>query len=136
MAVSELYIKYDSKPPYLPIAVAESKTELAKKLGVRPNVVYSAFSHGQKTYAVVKVADEEEMGKHKKIPGMWERIDEVIADSGLSKIEISKRCGFERRTLSGETENRMLSIGALKSFCQTMNVSADYILGIKKEKTV
>lgn len=52
-----LYVKYDSNPPYLPVAVADSKRELAEILNIRPNVVYSAFSHGQSTYCEIEIED-------------------------------------------------------------------------------
>lgn len=55
--MGKLYVKYDSEPPYLPIAVEDSKTELARTLKVRPNVVMSAFSHGQSTYCEVEVEE-------------------------------------------------------------------------------
>jgi hypothetical protein len=74
------------------------------------------------------------MGRHKKIEGMWDRIDEVILDSGLTKSEIARRCGFSRNILADRSAGRMLSLGALASFCSTMNVSADYILGIKRTR--
>lgn len=57
--MAELFVKYDSKAPYLPIAVADSKTELARMLNVRPNVVSSAFSHKQSTYSEIRVDDGE-----------------------------------------------------------------------------
>lgn len=53
----KLFVKYDNKPPYLPIAVADSKAELARMLNIRTNVVSSAFSHKQSTYKVIKIDD-------------------------------------------------------------------------------
>lgn len=53
-----LYVKYDSKYPYLPIAVADTKKELAQMLGVDESVVYSSFSHHRSTYKEVKYRPE------------------------------------------------------------------------------
>ena len=51
-------IKYDSKPPNLPIAVADNRQELADMLGIRRNVVDSAFSHHIGTYFEMEFEDE------------------------------------------------------------------------------
>lgn len=59
-AVKMLYVKYDDKPPFLPIAVADSIPELAEILGVSRNVIYSSFSHKLPTYKEVKVYEGEE----------------------------------------------------------------------------
>ena len=74
------------------------------------------------------------MGKHGKIIGMWERIDEVIYESGLTKAEVARRCHFSRNILADESSNRMMSAWTLASFCTNMHVSADYILGLKETK--
>lgn len=74
------------------------------------------------------------MGKHGKVIGMWDRIDDVIYESGLSKAEVARRCHFSRNILADAGANRMMSAWSLMSFCSTMNVSADYILGLRKDK--
>ena len=51
-------IKYDKHPPHLPIAVAESRSELARMLGVRRNVIDSAFSHHASTYFEMEFDEE------------------------------------------------------------------------------
>ena len=53
-------IKYDRHPPFLPVAVADSRSELAKMLGVRRNVVDSAFSHHNSTYFEMEFEEEWE----------------------------------------------------------------------------
>lgn len=50
-----IYVKYDDKPPFLPIAVADSISELAEILGVSRNVVSSSFSHKRSTYKKVSI---------------------------------------------------------------------------------
>lgn len=57
--MGKLFVKYSKKYPYLPEGVADTKTELAKVLGVRPNLVFSAFSRGISTYVEVEVDDDE-----------------------------------------------------------------------------
>jgi hypothetical protein len=54
----KVFIKYDSKEPYLPVAVAESKSELARILGVTLNSVISSYAHKRSTYAVVDIEDD------------------------------------------------------------------------------
>ena len=48
------YVKYDREYPYLPIAIADTKAELARILGKNESTVYSAFSRNQRTYAEVE----------------------------------------------------------------------------------
>lgn len=55
----KLYVKYDKVYPYLPLAVADSKSELARMLGVSLNTVVSSFSHGLETFKEI-VIDEKE----------------------------------------------------------------------------
>ena len=70
------------------------------------------------------------MSGHKVIDGVWDRIELVIADSGMTKEAVAKRCGINRRTLIETNRGRMPSLGTLASFCGAMGVSADYILGL------
>lgn len=51
----KVYVKYSKDPPYLPEAVADTKTELAEMLGTSTDTVYSSFSHGRKTFAEVEI---------------------------------------------------------------------------------
>lgn len=55
----KLYVKYSAKYPYLPEAVADSKSELARMIGTTLNVVISSFYHGRSTYVEVEVEDGE-----------------------------------------------------------------------------
>lgn len=75
-------------------------------------------------------------GHHTKVYGLWDRIDEVISESGLSKSEVARRCGFSRNVLASESLNQMPSAGILAKFCSTMEVSADYILGLSDKKEI
>ena len=52
-------IKYDKRPPNLPVAVAGSRSELARMLGVNVNVVHSALSHHLNTYFEMEFDERE-----------------------------------------------------------------------------
>lgn len=54
----KVFVKYDSKEPYLPVAVADSKSELARLLGVTLNSIVSSYAHKRGTYAVVDIEDD------------------------------------------------------------------------------
>lgn len=73
-------------------------------------------------------------GHHTKVQGFWNRINDVILKSGLSKSEIARRCGFSRNVLASSNLNQMMSAGILAKFCKGMNISADYILGLSDKK--
>lgn len=51
----KVYVKYDKRKPYLPVAVADSKYELARMLGVSYQSVMSAYSHKRSTFAEVEI---------------------------------------------------------------------------------
>lgn len=54
-----VFIKYDSRFPYLPVAIADTATELAHILGIKPNVVHSSLCHNRSTYAKVWIDDDQ-----------------------------------------------------------------------------
>ena len=58
-----LYMKVTRDEYELPVAVAETKAELARMLGLKREHVRTAFSHAKKfknpTYVVVEVDDED-----------------------------------------------------------------------------
>ena len=58
----KVYIKYDRHKPHLPVAIADSKEELAVMIGASLNTVRSSFSHGIKCFAAVEVDDAEDEG--------------------------------------------------------------------------
>lgn len=55
-----LYVKTTADRYQLPLAVAESKAELAQMLGVSKESVRSGFSHKHKTYYMVEVEDDDQ----------------------------------------------------------------------------
>ena len=55
----KVYVKYSTDPPYLPLAVADSKAQLALMLGMRVTSVYSMYSKKNKAYRIVEIEDED-----------------------------------------------------------------------------
>lgn len=53
-----VYVKYSSKHPYLPVAVADTAKELAKMIGVRESTVYTSITHQRSSYARVTIDDD------------------------------------------------------------------------------
>lgn len=74
------------------------------------------------------------MSEHIKLEGFWERINQAVLDSGLSKSEVARRSGISRGIFYGESDNRMFSAGSLARFCSVTHVSADWILGLKERR--
>ena len=54
-----VYVKYDRCKPHLPIAIADTKEELAKMIGMSLNTVRSSLSHGVGSFAEVEIGDLE-----------------------------------------------------------------------------
>lgn len=54
-----VYVKYDRCKPHLPIAIADTKEELAKMVGMSLNTVRSSLSHGVGSFAEVEIGDLE-----------------------------------------------------------------------------
>lgn len=54
-----VYIRYDKQPPHLPVAIADSKEELAAMIGMSINCVRSSFSHGLECFAAVDLSEPD-----------------------------------------------------------------------------
>jgi transcriptional regulator with XRE-family HTH domain len=64
------------------------------------------------------------------IVGFWDRFDRLCMERNISKSELARRVGCERKSLyscSGATPQPLI----LAKICVQLNVSADYLLGIK-----
>ena len=67
-----------------------------------------------------------------QIPGMGKRIREQRKLQGLSQEELSVMIGAGRTMVAHyEKESRLPSFGRLIRLAQVLNVSTDYLLGIK-----
>ena len=65
------------------------------------------------------------------IEGFWDRINEVIDNQGLSKAELARRIGCDRKSLYDR--DRALNTLYLARFCAVTNADANYLLGVKRE---
>jgi hypothetical protein len=54
----EVYVRYSSKKPHLPIAVADSMKELAQMLGIKYESVQKSYTMRRKWWEVVEIGDE------------------------------------------------------------------------------
>lgn len=76
------------------------------------------------------------MSKYKVpyIYGFWDRIEKAVEESGMSKAEIARKMGCDRKIFYlGRRQQTMMSAGYIAKFCVATGVSADYILGLKSE---
>ncbi|MCX4340827.1 MAG: hypothetical protein OSJ72_14435 [Lachnospiraceae bacterium] len=63
---------------------------------------------------------------------VWMRINSVISEQKMNKCEIAKKCGFDRKLLSGYTN---ISLTYFARICEELNISADFFLfGLEKTK--
>lgn len=67
----------------------------------------------------------------KFIEGYHDRLQEACDDSGLSKTEIARRCGMHRHAFYCDG---MMNGYTLAKFCAVTKVSADWLLGLRREK--
>ncbi len=71
------------------------------------------------------------------IYGFWEKIEEACAVSGLTKAEITRRMGVDRKLLYGRPGmSCAMNSANLAKFCAITNVSADYLLGLKESMSI
>lgn len=64
--------------------------------------------------------------------GFWDRVEEALNDKGMSKCELARRIGYDRRTLyRHEWVPNSLVIARI---CVQLNVSADWLLGLTSIK--
>ena len=54
----KVYVKYERAKPHLPVAIADTKEELAAMIGMSLNTVRSSLSHGVKSFAEVEIEPE------------------------------------------------------------------------------
>ena len=62
---------------------------------------------------------------HFVVFGFWERVDDEIYNQNRTKKDVAKQCGFDRKILSTYSN---LSLPYLARLCDTLHVSADYLL--------
>lgn len=63
------------------------------------------------------------------IDGFWDRVDEEISKQGKSKLQVAKKCRFNRKVLyRPKQNNRYIRVVYFARLCAELNVSADYLL--------
>ena len=65
------------------------------------------------------------------IEGFHERLDEACRRTGLSKAEIARRAGFDRKSLHPK-EHTMMTSAYITKFCAVTNTDANWLLGIRR----
>jgi hypothetical protein len=70
--------------------------------------------------------------------GFWDRVEEAIQDSGKTKIQLAAEIGVERKALtpirSSNGQFRSWHSGRIHAFCKATGVSADWLMGLSKQK--
>ena len=71
--------------------------------------------------------------KHKDTFG--ERLNMVLYEQKLSQSDLDKRTGIGRANISRYVCNKQMpTVDSLIAICKTLNVSADWLLGLRKER--
>lgn len=71
--------------------------------------------------------------------GFWDRVDQAIEESGMTKVELAKKMGIERKALYRPTDgsdDRSWHSGRVATFCKITGVSADWLLGLSNRKSL
>ena len=64
-----------------------------------------------------------------------ERLNMVLYEQKLSQSDLDKRTGIGRANISRYVCNKQMpTVDSLISICKTLNVSADWLLGLRKER--
>ncbi|MDR3263822.1 MAG: helix-turn-helix domain-containing protein [Clostridiales bacterium] len=62
------------------------------------------------------------------------RLTEEINNSGMTTVELAKKVGVSPEMITQyKTTKKMPSIAVFAKLCEALDVSSDYILGLKKE---
>ena len=72
--------------------------------------------------------------------GFWDRIEQAVKASGMTKLQIAEKMGVERKALyanpSANGDTRSWHSGRLASFCKVTGASADWLLGLSRCKAI
>lgn len=72
------------------------------------------------------------MKRRGHIEGFLERLNLAVIKSGMTKYEITKRMGVNRKLLYG-TDRENINALYLAKFCAVTNTDANWLLGLKGE---
>ena len=62
------------------------------------------------------------------IDGFWDRLDDEIRRQNKSKLQVARKCRFDRKILYRPKNNRYIRVVYFARLCVELNVSADYLL--------
>lgn len=74
------------------------------------------------------------MGKHYKVQGLNERLREAIFVSGKSVLTLAEEAGINYVSVYDHMNGTGVSTPYLLRYCKVLNVSADWLLGLKEER--
>ena len=64
-----------------------------------------------------------------------ERLNMVLYEQELSQADLDKRTGIGRANISRYVCNKQMpTVDSLIAICKTLHVSADWLLGLRKER--
>lgn len=64
-----------------------------------------------------------------------ERLNTVLYEQELSQADLDKRTGIGRANISRYVCNKQMpTVDSLIAICKTLGVSADWLLGLRKER--
>lgn len=66
------------------------------------------------------------------IQGYDERVHRAIVESGMTKLEVARKMGCDHKTVL-PARGVMMNSWNLARFCAVTGVSADWILGLRRE---
>ena len=71
------------------------------------------------------------MRRIRGLQGFWDRMEEAVIRSGLTKVEISKRMRVDRKTLYRGDDERDMNCLYVVRFCAVTGTDANWLLGLK-----
>lgn len=72
------------------------------------------------------------MKKRVYIEGFVERLELACKSSGLSKSELARRAGIDRKQLCRKRSESMMNSGDVAKFCAATHTDANWLLGITR----
>ena len=71
------------------------------------------------------------MRRIRGLQGFWDRIEEAVGRSGLTKAEITRRMHVERKVLWRGPDERDMNCLYVARFCAVTGTDANWLLGLK-----
>ena len=71
------------------------------------------------------------MRRIRGLQGFWDRMEEAIIRSGLTKAEITRRMHVERKALYRGPDDRDMNCLYVARFCAVTGTDANWLLGLK-----